>query len=203
MRSFEQRIAEINRRSKEIMKQRKRRRSWALGFCVPLVSVGLCAVLLLPGGGNSGGAPEGMKEQSNLSDGSQAGSTTSPVISIRLASTQMSQSYSDPQEMDNILAVMDAILRGQQDLGDIQEESQENSSSTDATLDRVDDQTDDDGKTEGDLSKYTIRLTHEDGSLTKYTLQGFVLTDSQTQKEYTVPAAELIALRLALGIDGE
>lgn len=46
MRSFEERMAEISRRSEERLKERKKRRSRLLAACIPIV---LCAALILPG----------------------------------------------------------------------------------------------------------------------------------------------------------
>ena len=44
MRSFEQRIEEINRRSEKILKERKKRRKYILAACIPLV---LCLTLAI------------------------------------------------------------------------------------------------------------------------------------------------------------
>ncbi|MBO5954216.1 MAG: hypothetical protein J6Q53_08925 [Oscillospiraceae bacterium] len=205
MRSFEQRIAEINRRSEEIIRKRRRSRR-VLAACAPLLCVVLCAVLMLSGGANNGAEPGSMKEQGSL-DGADPGRyPSSPVVAIKLTSNQGSYSYDDPQELDRVLAAIDVIFGSDQILGGVQGDpsKENNGSSTDATLDF-----NNGGANTGgtdiywgtDQSKYTIHLVHKDGTVTRYTLQGLTLKVAGTEKSYDVPEDALVALRLALGID--
>ena len=54
MRSFEERIAEINRRSDKIIKERKKRRQRILTACIPVVLGTTLLIALFPGGSGAG-----------------------------------------------------------------------------------------------------------------------------------------------------
>ena len=194
MRNLEERIAEIDRRSK-IIKERRRRRGHILSACIPVVlclGIGATFALLPEEAYNEGTAIEG--ELNNRVE-----DVTTSVTEIRVAGKGELHTYTDPDRVSQIWKCLDAVdtlftqsnsmdtsLRGETEDDLIWNPGSEGSVS-DLITDR-------------ENVGYTITLTMQDGETEQLYLAENILENRTTQKTYLLHKQELTALQEALGI---
>ncbi len=194
MRNLEERMAEIDRRSK-IIEERRRRRGYILSACIPVVlCLGIGATFaLLPGGAsNEGAVIEG--ELNNRVE-----SVETSITQIRVTGNGELRTHTDPTLVSRIWKCLDAV-----DTVFIQ------SGSTDVSLrGETEDDLIGDPDSEGSVSDwitdsadvgYTITLTMQDGETEELHLVENILVNRTTQKVYLLKKQELAALQEALGI---
>ena len=187
MRNFEERIAEIYRRSEKILQQRRKRRKHILMVCIPLV---LCMTVLgalsmpsmMPKGD---AAPENM-----VADAS--GIYTAYVVKVDIIGENRTLTYTDVQDVLNIsdylhehtLEPPTSAQPGNNDTYDREDSSQ-------TILE--------DGFT-GSCTSVTITLTMEDGSQIRYFLDENGLINAQTGHSYFLTEDEISKLKDRLGL---
>ena len=200
MRNFEERKAEVFRRSEKRIKERKQRRNHILMTCIPLVlCITLFSALFLPG------MLPGETKDPGVADGAVGGLTENKSESLTCAYTKIdvigngiSLSYtkaSDMLSISNLLASyvvnepenstsVDEHPRGD----DFQNESAENIY-TGTT-----------GATSAAGTGYVITLTLHEGGTVVYRLTGNSLLNLAENKTYKLTQAQLKELNELLGI---
>ncbi len=183
MTTLEQRLSEINRRSKIICAQRKQRRIRILTVCIPAVlCIGLCAAFLLPSGvkNRAPGTPENFTIAFATVSGS--GSGTCSIQQVQVFGVDEVHAYTDTEK---ILAIWDQLQAlTKKDSGENYSGSTQSPS----------------GPLYAMGNTCTIRLTLKEGAVHTYRLTGQQLTDTQTGCTYTLTQAELTAFNQALQI---
>lgn len=191
MRSFEDRMAEISRRSEERIKERKRSRDRLITVCAALVLCsGICTVSLLPG----------MMERENRKGESEANHGQSTVMestnsddlfgTVEVYGDGISLCHTGATEVNRITELIQgAITVVSQESSDVSgdlEDMQEVSESFDYE--------DQEEKT------YTVIVSAPDGTTAEYTLSQGKLINRDTLKVYPVNDRDMAALLEALGI---
>lgn len=188
MRNFEQRIAEIHRRSEEILQKRRRRRRLLLS-CAPLVlCLGLLAVFtLLP-------KPEIPAPES--SGESSTHSTSCSVARIEISGAGVSVVHTAPPDVQLISNQLSSYTPEDSNSAVVEDSytSQDDAESGDSTV------TDSSSSLAGE---YAITLILHDGSTKTYTLTGSILTDQSTHQVCTLTQKQLKVLRDLLGLPEE
>lgn len=183
MRSFEQRLAEIDRRSKQIYSQRKQRRKRILTACIPAVlCISLFAAFLLPSGAanRAPGTQENLTEEIVQHPGN--GSNTGSIEQIQVSGADEVHIYTDTGRICAILEQLHVLT---------EKTSGENYSGSSNTPSEP---------LYAMGSTCTIRLTLKHGEVHTYQLTGHRLTDMQTGCTYTLTQTELAALNEALWV---
>ena len=174
MRSFEERLAQIQKRSKAILIKRKRRR--ILTGCIALlVCGGVCVALWAPDRGT-----EGMPNRGTIlyaSPGDVFSSNVTVGGSVKVTGEGISWRYSAAENVQKI----SALLKKAQitDNGAVILESYEDNQGTEG---------------------YTITVTDSEGIQTEYILRRGLLTNCTTKETFAVPEMELSELMRLLGI---
>lgn len=183
MRSFEQRIAEIDRRSKKIFAQRKQRGKHILMACIPLVVL-LCTFAL----------PAMMQAGSTASDGNGSPAEgKSGVVRIEISGMGISKVYEEPSD---ILLISDRLHA-------CAVQDPESCGGTDES--RKEESTPDTGVVSGGVgdpadSGYTITLVMNGGGTAEYCLTGNTLVNRTTDQTYTLSQKQANELKDLLGI---
>ena len=198
MRSFEERIAEIDRRSKKIQAERKKRRAQALVVCVPLVlCLGVGTFLL-----RQDRAPTQLADRDTVAAfypcATLAEDIAAPVLggSVEVVGQDLARYYTAPEKVDRIAAYLDAVS------GDTVYYSSafsKNEDATDADL-RKEEDSSDTLLDESVAEVYTITLVCADGSRTEFELSGNRLTNKTENREITLQAQQLHTLKVLLEI---
>lgn len=174
MRSFEERLAEIDRRSEKIVKARKRRRTGILAVCLPLaVCIGIAVPTLV-------------KERTRPNGQYQAESYSCAVAEIRVSGPGLSRIYRQEQDILHILAGLDAYENSpEQNEWVAESDGLDNSESSELSI---------------SAAVYTITVTMGDGQVKKYRLEGCALEDLTVGKTYALTKAQRKELAELLGI---
>ena len=198
MRSFEERIAEIDRRSKKIQAERKKRCAQALVVCVPLVlCLGVGTFLL-----RQDRAPTQLADRDTVAAfypcATFAEDIAAPVLggSVEVVGQDLARYYTAPEKVDRIAAYLDAVS------GDTVYYSSafsKNEAATDAEL-RKEEDSSDTLLDEPAAEVYTITLVCADGSRTEFELSGNRLTNKTENREITLQAQQLHTLKVLLEI---
>jgi len=173
MRSFEQRMAEISRRSQEIFTQRKRRRKRLLTLCIPLVlCIGLLTWMLLPGGAKDGGlfvSMDSLSQESAMSNGTAGGAPMGGLGGKRIEINDgvIADLWLDPTRTEPLANLLEELTV----LPPTSSSSMHSNSDSQEVAPETSGQ--DDEKTAGEGIRITV--FHPDGSSTVYRLQGSTL----------------------------
>ena len=187
MRTFDERMAEIYRRSEQILQQRRKRRKHILLTCIPLVlCLSILGALTLPSMQPKGdAAPENMVADAN-------GIYSADVVKVEVIGEEQTFTYTDVQEVLNISDylhehTLEPPTSGQPGNND--------------TCDREDSSQTilEDGFT-GSCTGVTITLTMEDGSQIRYFLDEVGLINAQTGHSYFLTEDEISKLKDQLGL---
>lgn len=197
MRNLEQRIAEINRRSEEIIKKRKRRRKQLLAACIPVVlGIGLACSFGLPERATEDGVAPGTPEsfvggvQENKGENSQCA-----YVRMEVLGDGLSRVYTEQSKIASVAENLQTYTRKQSEL-------------TDTTLDEAtapDGQyqmaTDTRGETNYSTSQgYTVVFVTAQGESIRYLLHEDMLYEGDDQRPYMLTAKQAEELRNLLGI---
>lgn len=206
MRSHEERIAEISRRSEIIIKARKKLFRHILLTCIPLVlCVGLCIAFFLPeqdkSAEDAGLYGEPMNGDSMGS--SATGSLTCSYSQVKIQSNQavaddVSLTIADRAEVTQIYSMILGLYHE-----DIKTEAiPESAEAATETADDQDNHKLNQQQTGSSLrgSAYTITLSTPWGAESIYTLEGNLLTDQATKQTRTLTESQLAELYTLLGL---
>ena len=188
MRNFEERIAEIYRRSEKILQQRRKRRKHILMVCIPLVlCVTVLGALSMPSMMPKGdAAPENMLADTN-------GIYTAMVMKVEVTGEDLDLSYTCREDVLKISACLRACAvepPSGSTLTDMEDGSDQVGSSTNISASL--------GIAQN--IGHTITLIMEDGSKTKFLLADRLLKDQQTGDVYLLSQDQLFELKDLLGI---
>jgi len=195
MRNFEERKAEVFRRSEKRIKERKQRRNHILMACIPLV---LCITLL--------GAflfPRATPEDPRF-NGSAGGGLTEekfeslscPIAKITVTGGNFSQTY---KEVEDLLLISDQLYsygsRG----------SETNGTTDDGIASEGEDRKENADDVSGSVADsaniaYTITLITHEGVKTEYQLVGKTLKNLTTKQTYNLSQTQVNELYKLLGI---
>jgi hypothetical protein len=182
LRSFEQRIAEINRRSEGIIKRRKRIRRCILACCVPLVlCIGLWAAIPRCNAPfDSAHSADGTKNE-NLSESMG----TTPYIEV---SAQSDYCLYDALTVNKILTILNTS-------GVKTEAKPDQTQYTQYAAGQITV-----GANGTEVQEMRIVVKGSDGTRTVYTLMGARLTNEETQDVSYIPSEDLRELHELLGL---
>ena len=190
MRNFEERKAEVFRRSEKRIKERKQRRNHMLMACIPLV---LCLTIfgafLFPQMDDFKQAPESNNEHyfseamgTEADGGLFAGS-------VEVSGNGVSSYYTSVENVQGIMRLINGIVAvPETNYGDdLRDYITDESTSTDANENYQE-------------NCYKIVVHRSDGTSTEYLLVGSRLIDQNTQQEFPVSEDTMKDLKNALGI---
>ena len=199
MRNFEERKAEVFRRSEKRIKERKQRRNHILMACIPLVlCITILGAFLRPNVTPDGAADPGDTRPvvDGMGDPIQSPSLTCPIASITVSGNGFSQSYS---EVEDLLLISDLLYsygtRAPESNEIIDEavpgEGEDRKDHTDDMSGIISDTTN---------APYTITMVSHEGVKTEYQLSGNTLKNLTTNQTYTLSQTQVDELQKLLGI---
>ena len=195
MRNFEERKAEVFRRSEKRIKERKQRRNHILMACIPLVlCITLLGAFLFPGAtpedpSFNGSAGGGLTEE-------KFESLSCPIAKITVTGGNFSQTY---KEVEDLLLISDQLYsygsRG----------SETNGTTDDGIASEGDDRKENADDVSGSVADsannaYTITLITHEGVKTEYQLVGKTLKNLTTKQTYHLSQTQVNELYELLGI---
>ncbi len=203
MRNFEERIAEIGRRSEKIWKQRKQRRKHILMACIPAaLCVGIFSAFILPDklptDDKNAGITEGVMDI-------HTESMTCAVTKIEVSGQKVSLSFTDPAEIQRITnqlrrcgveTVETNSASDQVPDGDTANESKAETTVPSSRGDWISDGVPSDSTTTG----YTLTLVISGEEPAEYCLFGNTLENRSTGEIYTLTQAQANVLYHLLGL---
>lgn len=195
MRNFEERKAEVFRRSEKRIKERKQRRNHILMACIPLVlCITLLGAFLFPGAtpedpSFNGSAGGGLTEE-------KFESLSCPIAKITVTGGNFSQTY---KEVEDLLLISDQLYsygsRG----------SETNGTTDDGIASEGEDRKENADDVSGSVADsaniaYTITLITHEGVKTEYQLVGKTLKNLTTKQTYNLSQTQVNELYELLGI---
>ena len=195
MRNFEERKAEVFRRSEKRIKERKQRRNHILMACIPLVlCITLLGAFLFPGAtpedpSFNGSAGGGLTEE-------KFESLSCPIAKITVTGGNFSQTY---KEVEDLLLISDQLYsygsRG----------SETNGTTDDGIASEGEDRKENADDVSGSVADsaniaYTITLITHEGVKTEYQLVGKTLKNLTTKQTYHLSQTQVNELYELLGI---
>ena len=195
MRNFEERKAEVFRRSEKRIKERKQRRNHILMACIPLVlCITLLGAFLFPGAtpedpSFNGSAGGGLTEE-------KFESLSCPIAKITVTGGNFSQTY---KEVEDLLLISDQLYsygsRG----------SETNGTTDDGIASESEDRKENADDVSGSVADsaniaYTITLITHEGVKTEYQLVGKTLKNLTTKQTYNLSQTQVNELYELLGI---
>ena len=195
MRNFEERKAEVFRRSEKRIKERKARRNHILMACIPLVlCITLLGAFLFPGAtpedpSFNGSAGGGLTEE-------KFESLSCPIAKITVTGGNFSQTY---KEVEDLLLISDQLYsygsRG----------SETNGTTDDGIASEGEDRKENADDVSGSVADsaniaYTITLITHEGVKTEYQLVGKTLKNLTTKQTYNLSQTQVNELYELLGI---
>ena len=196
MRSFEERIAEIERRSEKIKRERRQRRKHVLMTCVPLVVIaGMCAGIGFINGDRKSAPPTdiesaGYQEAVGMDE-------NLPEVSIRVQSVQVSGeelvlTFSEPEDIVAIMNCLSPYSYATRAPGSglTTETAEEDNTVESSVMDST-----------SSHDEYTITVILEGaGEVNIYSIRGNTLKNHQEEETYTLTEKQLKELKTLLGI---
>lgn len=191
MRSFEERKAEVFRRSENRIKERRKARSHALAVCIPLcliITVWSVTVLpaMLPVNNKKSGATD---ERAENTFGAAYSQNEYVRIETKNSATkdQTAVLKDDPAEIAGVYRLVQSMLNNIVQTGDHKTEDQEGQQTS--------------GSDAYDAAPvYMIIFTAADGGQTCYMLNDHILIDNATKKETVLTEEQYVQLLQALGV---
>ena len=191
MRSFEERKAEVFRRSENRIKERRKARSRALAVCIPLCliitvwSVTVLPAMLPVNNKNSGAAAECTENISGASNSQNEYVRIETKNST--AEDQTAIIKNDPEEIAEAYRLVQSMLNGNEknDIHRTEDHEQQQTAG---------------GNANKAASAYKITFTATDGGQTCYILNDHVLIDIGTNKETVLIEEQYVQLLQALGV---
>ena len=197
MRNFEERKAEVFRRSEKRIKERKARRNHILMACIPLVlCITILGAFLHPNVTPDGAADPG--DTSPVVDGMGSDGFTSlscPIAKITVSGNNFSISHT---EVADLLLISDQLYS-------YGTRAPSSNGTTDTVVDEDDVPKDNGEDVSGSImdsanAAYTITMITHEGVKTEYQLVGKTLTNLTTNQTYKLTQTQANELRTLLGI---
>ena len=197
MRNFEERKAEVFRRSEKRIKERKARRNHILMACIPLVlCITILGAFLHPNVTPDGAADPG--DTSPVVDGMGSDGFTSlscPIAKITVSGNNFSISHT---EVADLLLISDQLYS-------YGTRAPSSNGTTDTVVDEDDVPKDNGEDVSGSImdsanAAYTITMVTHEGVKTEYQLVGKTLTNLTTNQTYKLTQTQANELRTLLGI---
>lgn len=194
MKSFDERMAEISRRSEERIKERKRRRGRLLAICTPLVlCAGLYAGFILPADRMETADEYTNHMESFIEDTFLEASIVCAYSGAKIQDTSIFPAYdrniTDTAEVTNIFSVIQSLLNGVDDNRYVSVETDQENAAADSVL----------NMTENEFA-CTITFSTSEGEQSVYTLDGNDLVNESTGEKVVLTDAQLLELITALGL---
>lgn len=190
MKTVEERVAEITRRSEKIIRQRKQRRSHILMACIPAaLLVGIYTAFALPGM-----MPEKVPELNSRGpdkeyfDSTEGSTAALYAGSVEVSGLGISWEFGALEDVTRITDLIGGILASPET---------DNTANWDVTS-VIDSSTK--GYDGERISGITILITDADGTVTEYCLTKAALVNQNTYESCAVSEDEYWALRDALGV---
>lgn len=206
MRSFEERMAEINRRSEKIKRERKDLRKRILLACIPLaLCIGLWSVLLLGQGGPAGDMillPENVPQDDGSAMGTLNGSG-SGIAYTELTLSANSALLDDEEKIVTDAAVVKTvyeIFTEQYRFGISSESTTEDQESITETKESADGAYETPKDNYAPVMEYTFTFTTPGGAEAIFTLRGNQITDKASGESHILTQEQLSRLKDTLGI---
>ena len=197
MRNFEERKAEVFRRSEKRIKERKQRRNHILMACIPLVlCITILSAFLCPNVTPDGAADPG--DTRPVVDGMGSDGFTSlscPIAKITVSGNNFSISHT---EVADLLLISDQLYS-------YGTRAPSSNGTTDNVVDEDDVPKDNGEDVSGSImdsanAAYTITMVTHEGVKTEYQLVGKTLTNLTTNQTYKLTQTQANELRTLLGI---
>ena len=170
---MEERMAEIHRRSQQILQKRRKRRQLICALCIPLFFCGALAFLYQPPQKNIASLSAGVPEPEDAG------------IEIGQAEKYICFSHTEAKDF----SLFGAPLENPTDRGE------PNCSGSYVVQDNADIAEEYGGSTKGSASAvYTLYMTNADGSITEYRLCGNLLTELSTGQLYQLTDEQVAQL---------
>lgn len=190
MRNFEERKAEVFRRSEKRIKERKQRRNHILMTCIPLVlCLAIFGAFLFPQLDDLKRAPESNNE--HYFSGAMGTEADGGLFagSVEVSGNGVSSYYTSVENVQGIMRLINGIVAVPEtnDGDDLRDYITDESTSTDKNENYQE-------------SCYKIVVKRNDKTSTEYLLVGSVLIDQTTHQEYPVSEDAMKDLKNALGI---
>lgn len=199
MRNFEERKAEVFRRSEKRIKERKRNRNRILAMCIPLcLLITVLSVTILPSL-----LPAYNKNMANDGTPEAVGgltSTSAEFVSVSVSGDGLTQQTGILVEnMDKVAQIYYSIDSAFVNAG---ESDNKHSAGSGTTEEKVEDYGDNFSQSESTnlASGYMITFTTGIGTQSVYTLNGYVLTDNDTNKSVTLTDTQRLQILDQLGL---
>lgn len=196
MRNFEERKAEVFRRSENRIKERKRNRNRIMALCIPLCLIlTVWSVMILPAmlpAGKDAGAEQDMELNGSIND-SDGAEAKHIYLSVEVKDND-SDFYSEITDASGVTGVYEKVFLAfeDQDAGnDMSGVIQESTS---------DDESKESTNNSKDSHSYTITMNAADGSNRIYLLDNNILKDITFNKTTILNDEQLANLKLALGL---
>ena len=197
MRNFEERKAEVFRRSENRIKERKRNRNCILALCIPLCLIlTVWSVMILPAmppvAEKDAGAEQeiGFNGSTNDADGAEGKHI---YLSVEVRGNDL-EFYSEITDASSVTAVYENVFLAfeDQDAGNDMSGVIEESTS--------DDESKESANNSKDNHSYTITMNAADGSNRVYLLDNNILKDISFNRTILLNDEQLANLKLALGL---
>ena len=186
MKTFEQRIAEINRRSEEIIQKRKRNRRCILACCVPLVlCIGLWTII------PKCNTPFDATQSADGTKFENSPESMGTTAFVEVSDSKTTSVCHDAQTLSRILAILNRS-------GIKPETTSDQSNYTQYGTGQISVGTNGDG-----IRAYRITVNAADGTRTVYTLKGSLLTNEETGEVSYIMGEDLRELKQLLGLSEE
>jgi len=193
MRSFEERKAEVFRRSENRIRERRRILRSALAVGIPLcLIITAWSVTVLPTMSPASGSTSDTADEraESFSDTAYTQSELRVESMNSAAEDQYAVLKNNPAEVAEVYRLVQLMLNSKQSEGNYQTESQERQPlPSDAAYETA--------------SGYKIIFTAYDGSQTGYMLNDHILIDNGTKKETVLTEEQYLQLLQALGVQTE
>ena len=192
MRSFEERKAEVFRRSENRIKEHRKNRNRALAVCIPLcLIITVWSVTVLPAmlPVNNKNSDVAAERTENTSDATYYSKNEYVRIETKnsTAEDQTAILKKDPEEIAEAYRLVQSMLNGNEQNDNHRTEDHEQQQTAGGNANKA-------------ASAYKITFTATDGNQTCYMLNDHVLIDIGTNKETVLTEEQYVQLLQALGV---
>lgn len=193
MKNFEQRKAEIFRRSEDRINQRKRKRNRVIAVCIPaFICIATLSVAILtkinPVKNDFALEDNFGTIENDIAVGSIVCSYTE--VEVKTDDNSHNQRFTDKVQVTQIFSCVQTLYNADGSASDADDSIKQST------------ETKDENKSSADSLNlgYTLTFITEDGSKTVYTLKGNKLKESSTNQTLTLTESQLSKLKAVLGL---
>ena len=204
MRNFDERKAEIFRRSEIRIKERKRNRKRILALCIPLcLCIAILSVIYLPDMMISSDKNNSTEEM-NMADGVENSSefiyTSLEITSNATATSGTVTSDIEKVDIENLYNIIQSAFAVEDDSVQSSQEQNTETQKGESAAGGENHSASDQTQTLTKNIIYTITFSGENGLKTIYTLDGNLLTNTATKQEILLTDNQLLELQKAFGL---